>query len=123
MIEVYKYFNGLSPDIMRDTFKLRENTYSLRNFHIFESHNPTIKTFGLGSITYRVSQLWKNVPEEIRYSTSLPTFKKIIKKVPLIFSSCTTSCSPEFRINLALYIELCNSDKYSAISCLHFWLV
>ena len=37
MIEVYKYMNGLSPDIMSDTFKLRENTYNLRNFHIFES--------------------------------------------------------------------------------------
>ena len=26
MIEVYKYVNGLSPDIMSDIFKLRENT-------------------------------------------------------------------------------------------------
>ena len=37
MIEVYKYMNGLSPDIKSDTFKLRENTYNLRNCHIFES--------------------------------------------------------------------------------------
>ena len=42
MIEVYKYLNGLSPDI----FKLRENTYNLRNFHIFESQNLRIKKFG-----------------------------------------------------------------------------
>ena len=27
MIEVYKYLNGHSPDIMNDIFKLRENTY------------------------------------------------------------------------------------------------
>ena len=26
MIEVHKYVNGLSPDIMSDIFKLRENT-------------------------------------------------------------------------------------------------
>ena len=26
MIEVYKYLNSLSPDIMNDIFKLRENT-------------------------------------------------------------------------------------------------
>ena len=38
MIEVYKYLNGLSPDI----FKLRENTYNLRNFHIFESQNKKV---------------------------------------------------------------------------------
>ena len=29
MIEVYKYLNGHSPDIMNDIFKLRENTYNL----------------------------------------------------------------------------------------------
>ena len=40
MIDVYKYLNGLSPDIMSDILKLRENTYSLRNVHIFESQNP-----------------------------------------------------------------------------------
>ena len=88
IIEVYKYLNGLSPDIMSDIFKLRENTYNLRNFHIFESQNPRTKKFGLDSIAYRASQLWKNVPEEIRNSTSLPMFKKKIKKVPLISCSC-----------------------------------
>ena len=88
MIEVYKYLNGLSPDIMSDIFKLRENTYNLRNFHIFESQNPRTKKFGLDSIAYRASQLWKNIPEEIRNSTSLPMFKKKIKKVPLISCSC-----------------------------------
>ena len=88
MIEVYKYLNDLSPDIMSDIFKLRENTYNLRNFHIFESQNPRTKTFGLDSVAYRASQLWNIVPEEIRNSTSLTMFKKKIKKVPLILCSC-----------------------------------
>ena len=43
MIKVYKHVNGLSPDIMSDIFKLRENIYNLRNFHIFESQNPRTK--------------------------------------------------------------------------------
>ena len=42
MIEVYKYLNGLSTDIMSDIFKLRENAYNLRNFHIFESQNKKV---------------------------------------------------------------------------------
>ena len=58
MTEVYKYLNGLSPDIMSDIFKLRENTYNLRNFHIFESQNPRTKKFGLDSIAYRASQMF-----------------------------------------------------------------
>ena len=94
MIEVYKYLNGLSPDIICDIFKLRENNYNLRNFHIFESQNPRTKKFGLDSIAYRASQLWKNVPEEIRNSTSLPMFKKKIKKVPLI--SCSCNCCRKY---------------------------
>ena len=84
MIEVYKYLNGLSPDIMSDIFKLRENTYNMRNSQIFESQNTRTKKFGLDRIANRASQLWKNVPEEIRNSTLLPMFKKKIKKVPLI---------------------------------------
>ena len=36
MVEVYKYFNGLSPRIMDDTLKLTKNTYILRNFDSFK---------------------------------------------------------------------------------------
>ena len=65
-IEVYKYLNGLSPDIINSIFKLIQNTYNLRNFDAFESQNPRTKKFGLDSIACRASQLWKNIPEEIR---------------------------------------------------------
>ena len=94
MVEVYEYLNGLSPDIMSDIFKLRENIYNLRNFHTFESQNRRTKTFGLDSIAYRASQLWKNVPAEIRNSTSLPVFKEKIKKVPL--TSCSCNCCRKY---------------------------
>ena len=40
MIEVYKYLNGHSADIMNGIFKLRENMYNRRNFHIFHTENP-----------------------------------------------------------------------------------
>ena len=90
MIEVYEYLNGLSPAIMSDILNLRENTYNLRNVHIFESQNPRTKKFGLDSITYIASQLWKNLAEEIRNSASLPIFTEKIKKVPLISYTSTT---------------------------------
>ena len=57
LIEVYKYLNSLSPDIMNTIFQLRQNSYNLRHFHSFESQNPRTKTFGLDSIEYRASQL------------------------------------------------------------------
>ena len=81
-LEVYKYLNGLSSDILNTVFKfkLRQNTYNLRNFHTFQSQNPGTIKFVLDIIAYRASQLWKNVPH------------------------LSTSCSPDLRIYLTLYI-------------------
>ena len=66
MIEVFKYQNGVSPDTISDICRLRENTYNVRNFDIFESQNPKTRKFGSDSILCRASQLWKNVHEEIK---------------------------------------------------------
>ena len=86
--------NGLSPEIMIKIVKIRQNTYHLRDFHAFESHNPRTKNFGLDNIAYKTSQLWKNVSEEIRNSTLLIIFKESIKKVALI--SCLCHCFKTF---------------------------
>ena len=59
MIEVYKYLNGLSPQIMNDIFKFRKNIYNLRNVCLFEIQNLRTKRFGLHCIAYRSSQIWK----------------------------------------------------------------
>ena len=94
MTEVHKYLNELSPDVINDIFKLRENTCNPKNFHMFESRNPRTKTFGLDNTAYRDSQLWKNVPKEIRNLTSFPLVKEKIKKVPLI--SCSCNCCRKY---------------------------
>ena len=88
LIEVCKYLNALSNDIINTIFTLRQNTYNLRNFHAFESHNPRRKKFGIDSIAYRASQLWKNVSEKMANSDSRLTFKESTIKVPLISCSC-----------------------------------
>ena len=75
MIEVYKYLNGHSPDIM-NIFKLRENTYNLRNSHIFQTENPRSLKYGHDAILYRASQLRQQVPIDIREAASLTLFKK-----------------------------------------------
>ena len=57
MIEVYKYRNGHSPDVINDIFKLRENMYNLPDFHIFHTENPCSLKYGLHAIPYCASQL------------------------------------------------------------------
>ena len=71
MIEVYKYMNGHSPDIVNDIFKLRENKYNLWNFHIFQTENRCSLKYGLDAIPYCTSQLWQQVPIDIREAASL----------------------------------------------------
>ena len=62
-----------------DIFKLRENMYNLRNFHIFQTENPRSLKHGLDAIPYRASQLWQQVPTDIREAASLTLFKNRIK--------------------------------------------
>ena len=54
MIEVYKYLNGLSPQIINNISKLRKNICNLRNVHLFERKNPGTKRYGLDYITDRI---------------------------------------------------------------------
>ena len=79
MIEVYEYLNGHSPDIMNDFFKLRENIYNIRNFHIFQTEHPCSPKYGLEAIPYRANQLWQQVPTDIREVASLAFFENCIE--------------------------------------------
>ena len=44
IIEVYKYLNHSSRDVMNDVLWLRRNVYNLRNFCAFEYQNLLTKT-------------------------------------------------------------------------------
>ena len=79
MTEVYKYLNGHWPTIMNDILKLRENMYNLWNFHNFQKDNPRSLKYGLDLIPYCASQLWQQVPIDIREAASLSLFKNYIK--------------------------------------------
>ena len=66
MIEIYKYLNGLSPQMINDIFKLRKNTHNLKNAHLFKSQNPVTKRCGVHCIAYSVSQIWQTSSIEIK---------------------------------------------------------
>ena len=53
--------------------------YNLVNFHIFQIENPRSLKYGLDAIPYRASQIWQQVPIDIREAISLPLFKILIK--------------------------------------------
>ena len=78
MIEVYKYVNGHSEKICTREMR-RENMYNLRNMHIFQTKSPRSLKYGLDNFRYRASQLWQQVPIDIREVAFLALFKNRIK--------------------------------------------
>ena len=67
----------MSPDIMNDIFKLRENThYNLRHTSQFLV-DPIHGVFNSGeSASYLGSKIWEQIPFEIKNINSLVGFKK-----------------------------------------------
>ena len=73
LTEVYKYLNGLSPELMNEVFYLSQNHYKLRNLTVFATDNRCNK-FMLNSTVYRASQLWQTLPSEVKDCPSLQLF-------------------------------------------------
>ena len=80
-IEMYKVTNDMSPEIMNDIFKLRENTrYNLRHTSQFLV-DPIHSVFnGSESASYLGPKIWEQIPCEIKNINSLVGFKKEIRK-------------------------------------------
>ena len=88
LTEVYKFLNGLSPPIMNEVFQTNDCPYDLRNPRILASkHKSTIK-YGINTIAFRGSQIWQNIPLEIRNSESLSLFKSNIKQIQSLPCRC-----------------------------------
>ena len=80
-IEIYKFVNGLSPEIMNSVFNLKENNrYSLRNVYGLYSRNPRTVKYGTEAISNLTPKIWSIVPQTINESTSLYSFKTKMRK-------------------------------------------
>ena len=77
--EIYKFTNNPSSPIIDHMFQFRENSYNLRNFQQLASYMKKTTKMGLETISYRGSQRWNLVPQEIKESPSFLIFKGKIK--------------------------------------------
>ena len=78
LIEVHKYLNSLSPELMNKVFYLRQNHYKVRCLNVFATNNPR-KKFMLNATVYRANKLWETPLSEVKYCPSLQLFKNKIK--------------------------------------------
>ena len=80
-IEIYKFLNGLSPNFLNNVFhKNIRNSYNLRNNKELYPRNPKTVRYGTETVSYMAPKIWSKVPETIKMSSSLESFKTKIRK-------------------------------------------
>ena len=75
--EIYKTLNNLNPVFMKEVFSLKTHSYPLRTQNLIYP-NPRTVSYGLESLGYKGSQIWKNIPKKIQESKDLSVFKTYI---------------------------------------------
>ena len=86
--EIYKFLNGLSPPIMNEVFQINECPYNLRNPRTLASKHKSTVRYGLGTIAFKVPQIWQDIPFQIRNSESLHLFISNVKQMQSISCQC-----------------------------------
>ena len=80
-IEIFKFLDGLSPQIMNDVFQVKSPAlYYLRDKNELYSRNPKTVADRTGSVSFMAPKIWSIVPQELKNSQSLDSFKKGIRK-------------------------------------------
>ena len=78
-IEIFKFLNGLSPQIMNDVFQVNTPApYYLRDKNELYSKNFKTMVYGTESVSFMAPEIWSIVPQELKNSQSLYSFKKDI---------------------------------------------
>jgi len=77
---VYKFFNKKSPDYLSDVFSPTLNLRNTRN-SCKKLNQPSVKSNqGLNSLSYIGPFIWNKLPDEIKTSTSVNSFKHKVKE-------------------------------------------
>ena len=80
-IEIFEFLNGLSPQIMNDVFQVKSPApYYLRDKNELFSRNSKTVACGTESVLFMSAKIWSIVPQGLKNSQSLYSFKKGIRK-------------------------------------------
>ena len=89
-IEMYKFVNGLSPEIMSSIFHVKEsNKYSLRNVYEPYSLNPRTVKYGTETISYLAPKIWSILLQTIKENTYIYSVKTKLKTGKPIYEKIT----------------------------------
>ena len=79
-IEIFKTVKQLNPPFMQNIFILRSSHHSLRNPNNLAHFRPNQTTFGSHSLSSIGPQIWNGLPNEIKSTENLKSFKALIKQ-------------------------------------------
>ena len=78
-IEMYQVKHNLSLPLINNLFKTNASGHNLRNNRYWEVQRVRTISYGIETIRYRGPQTWDMLPNKIKESTNLETFKNGIK--------------------------------------------
>ena len=90
-IQIYKSRNKFNLSFMWKTYKEKNIPYSLRRVIPLFIPNADTQKYGINSLNFRGSVLWKNLPIMLKECKSLQEFKPLLKqsgKSPCTCSAC-----------------------------------
>ena len=79
-IEIFKFKNNLSPEIMNNVFEAKEESYNLRNATGLKRVGARTVRYGTETVRFIAPKLWNMIPDAIKNSNSINHFKSQIKK-------------------------------------------
>ena len=77
--EMFKIHQGLSPEILRETFVPKTSSYNLRRNHTFKKRKVHSVYHGTESLSFLGPKIWDLVPVELKLSETLFSFKLRIR--------------------------------------------
>lgn len=87
-IEIFKFKCGLSPEIMNMVFESVEEPYPLRNATGLRRGEARTVLYGTQTIRFIAPKVWQMIPQEIKNSNSLKSFRDKIKSWKAIDCPC-----------------------------------
>ena len=90
LTEIYKTFSGENTYFMKSIFTKKDLIYNLRTSNLLTLSNINTKRFGLYFFSFRASHLWNQLPDHVKYETTVKGFKnKLVKNWQKITCLCT----------------------------------
>ena len=88
LIEIYKCLKKINPPFLNGIIKPKETYINLRISNLLTLPKVSTKSWGLHSFVYRGSRLWNSLPDDIKESETVNSFKRKLMKCDKLSCAC-----------------------------------